>query len=86
MTTMNTEYHTIDGATFTATDATDLMTQLRAASFNPEKDLRSYCRATARASKMQTGKPHLQWPPDALVADMLASGLITTDEGQPDNP
>ena len=88
MTTMNTEYHTIDGATFTATDATDLMTQLRAASFNPEKDLRSYCRATARASKMQTGKPHRPWPPDALVADMLASGLITTDEEHPasDNP
>ena len=27
---MNTTYHTIDGATFTATDPTDLMTQLRA--------------------------------------------------------
>ncbi len=44
---------------------------------NPEKDLRSYCRATARASKMQTGKPHRPWPPDALVADMIASGLVT---------
>jgi hypothetical protein len=75
---MNTEYHTIDGATFIATDATDLMTRLRADSFNPEKDLRSYCRATARASKMQTGKPHCPWPPEALVADMLASGLVAT--------
>jgi hypothetical protein len=73
---MNTEYHTIDGAAFTATDATDLMTQLRADSFNPEKGLRSYCRATARASKMQTGKAHRPWPPEALVADMLASGLV----------
>ena len=73
---MNTKYHTIDGATFTATDATDLMTQLRADSFNPEKGLRSYCRATARASRMQTGKPHRSWPPDMLVADMLASGLV----------
>ncbi len=77
MTTMNTEYHTIDGATFTATDATDLMAQLRADSFNPEKDLRSYCRATARASKMQNGKPHRPWPPASLVEDMIASGLIT---------
>jgi hypothetical protein len=83
-----TTYHTIDGATFTATDATDLMSQLRQASFNPEKDLRSYCRATARASKMQNGKAHRPWPPDALVADMIASGLIATGEGQPasDNP
>ena len=76
---MNTEYHTIDGATFNATDTTDLMTQLRADSFNPEKDLRSYCRATARASKMQTGKAHRPWPPDTLVADMLASGLVATN-------
>ena len=76
---MNTEYHTIDGATFTATDATDLMTQLRADSFNPEADIEAYCRATARASKMQTGKPHRAWPPESLVADMLASGLITTE-------
>ena len=52
MTTMNTEYHTIDGATFTAADASDLMTQLRQDSFNPEADLPSYCRATAKASKM----------------------------------
>ena len=73
---MNTTYHTIDGAAFTATDATDLMSQLRQASFNPEKDLRSYCRATARASKRQNGKPHRPWPPDALVADMIASGLV----------
>jgi len=80
MTTMNTKYHTIDGATFSAADATDLMTQLRADSFNPEADLPSYCRATARASKMQTGKPHRQWPPKALVEDMLASGLIATGE------
>ena len=72
-----TTYHTIDGATFTATDATDLMSQLRQASFNPEKNPRSYCRATARASKMQTGKPHRPWPHDALVADMIASGLVT---------
>ena len=74
---MNTEYHTIDGAAFTATDTTDLMSQLRQASFNPEKNLRSYCRATARASRMQTGKPHRPWPPDSLVADMIASGLVT---------
>lgn len=63
--TMNTEYHTIDGATFSAADATDLMTKLRQDSFNPEADLPSYCRATARASKMQTGKPHRPWPPKA---------------------
>jgi hypothetical protein len=25
---------------------------------------------------MQTGKPHRSWPPDMLVADMLASGLV----------
>ena len=74
MTTMNTEYHTIDGATFSAADSTDLMTQLRRDSFNPGDDLPSYCRATARASKMQTGKPHRPWPPKALVEDMLASG------------
>ena len=84
MTTMNTEYHTIDGATFSAADATDLMTQLRADSFNPEDDLPSYCRATARASKMQTGKPHRAWPPKALVEDMLASGLIATGECHPE--
>lgn len=88
MTTMNTEYHTIDGATFNATDAADLMTQLRADSFNPEKDLRTYCRATAKASKMQNGKPHRAWPPAALVEDMIASGLIATGEGHPawENP
>ena len=80
---MNTTYHTIDGAKFTATDATDLMTQLRIDSFNPESDLPSYCRATARASKMQTGKRHRPWPPDALVADMMASGLIATGEQHP---
>ena len=74
---MNTTYHTIDGATFTATDPTDLMTQLRADSFNPEKDLKSYCRATARASKMQNGKAHRPWPPAALVEDLIASGLVT---------
>ena len=84
MTTMKTDYHTIDGATFSATDATDLMTQLRADSFNPEDDLPSYCRATARASKMQTGKPHRAWPPKALVEDMLASGLIATGERHPE--
>jgi hypothetical protein len=82
--TMNTEYHTIDGATFSAADATDLMTQLRADSFNPEDDLPSYCRATARASKIQTGKPHRSWPATALVEDMLASGLIATGECQSD--
>jgi hypothetical protein len=49
--TMNTEYHTIDGATFTATDPSDLMTKLRQDSFNPEADLPSYCRATARAPR-----------------------------------
>lgn len=81
---MNTEYHTIDGATFTATDPTDLMTKLRQDSFNPEADLPSYCRATAKASRMQTGKPHRQWPPDALVDDMLASGLIAIGQGDPE--
>jgi hypothetical protein len=77
---MTTTYHTIDGAAFTAADATDLMTQLRSDSFNPEADLKSYCRATARASKMQTGRKHRPWPPEALVEDMLASGLIATGE------
>lgn len=81
---MTTTYHTIDGATFIATDAPDLMTQLRVASFNPEKDLRCYCRATARASKMQTGKRHRPWPPDALVEDMLATGLVATSEARPE--
>jgi hypothetical protein len=71
-----TTYHTIDGATFTATDATDLMRQLRADSFNPQADLRDYCRATARASRMQTGKRHRSWPATALVGDMVASGLV----------
>jgi len=71
-----TTYHTIDGATFTATDATDLMRQLRADSFNPQANLRDYCRATARASRMQTGKRHHSWPSTALVADMIASGLV----------
>ena len=52
---MNTEYHTIENATLTATDATVLMTRLRQGSFNPEEDLMSHCRATARASRMQTG-------------------------------
>ena len=69
-------YHTIDGATFTAIDATDLMRQLRADSFNPQASLRDYCRATARASRMQTGKRHHSWP-GGLVEDMIASGLIT---------
>jgi len=73
MTTMNTEYQTIDGAT-------ELMNQLRADSFNPEEDLPGYCRATARASKIQTGKPHRAWPPQALVDDLLASGLISTTD------
>ncbi|MBP7948892.1 MAG: hypothetical protein KA004_04490 [Verrucomicrobiales bacterium] len=73
-----TTYHTTDGATFHAADATDFMTQLRQSSFNPEKDLRAYCRATAQASRMQNGKPHRPWPPEALVADMITSGLITT--------
>jgi len=82
--TMNTEYHTIDGATFSAADPTDLMTKLRRDSFNPEADLPSYCRATARASKMQTGKPHRAWPPKALVEDMLASGLIATGKRHPE--
>lgn len=83
MNTMNTDYHTIDGATFSASDASDLMTQLRADSFNPEADLPSYCRATAKASKMQTGKQHRSWPPKVLVEDMLASGLISTDKRHP---
>ena len=74
---MNTTYQTTDGATFTVADPTDLMTQLRADSFNPEPDLKSYCRATARASKMQTGKHHRPWPPAALVEDLAASGLVT---------
>jgi hypothetical protein len=74
---MNTEYRTIDGATFTAATPTDLMTQLRASSFNPQADLVEYCLATARACKMQTGEPHRKWPPAALVEDMIASGLIT---------
>ena len=76
---MNTTYHTIDGAVFTAADATDLMTRLRQDSFNPEADLRAYCRATARASKMQTGKPHRPWPPATLVEDLIASGLVTPE-------
>ena len=80
---MNTEYHTIDGATFAAADPTDLMEQLRADSFNPEADLSAYCRATASASKMQTGKPHRPWPPKALVEDMLASGLIANGKRHP---
>ncbi len=83
MITMNTEYHTIDGATFKATDPTDLMTQMRLDSFNPEADLPSYCRATARASKMQTGKPHRAWPPKELVEDLMASGLIATGKRHP---
>ena len=74
---MNTTYHTIDGARFTAVDPADLIAQFRAVSFNPERDLASYCRATARASRMQTGKPHRPWPVDALVADLIASGLVT---------
>ena len=74
---MNTEYHTIDGATFTASSPTDLMNQLRAASFNPQADLVEYCLATARACKMQTGETHRKWPPAALVEDMIASGLVT---------
>ncbi len=82
MNTMNQQYHTIDGATFSAADATDLMTQLRADSFNPEADLAAYCHATAKAAKMQTGKPHRPWPPDDLVEDMLSSGLITLGECQ----
>ena len=81
---MNTTYHTIDGATFIATDPTDLMTQLRADSFNPEKDLKSYCRATARASKMQNGKVHRPWPPAALVEDLIASGLIANGKCHPE--
>ena len=84
MTTMNTEYRSIDGATFAAADASDLTPQPRADSFNPEADLPSYCRATARASKMQTGKPHRAWPPKALVEDMLASGLIATGKRHPE--
>jgi hypothetical protein len=72
-------YRTTDGAAFHAADATALMTQLRESSFNPEKDLRSYCRATARACRMQTGRLHRAWPPEDLVTDMTASGLITTE-------
>lgn len=83
LTNMSTAYHTIDGATFVAEDPTDLMTQLRAASFNPEDDLSSYCRATARASKIQTGKAHRAWPPKALVEDMIRSGLIATGKRHP---
>ena len=73
MITMNTEYHTIDGATFKATDPTDLMTQMRLDSFNPEADLPSYCRATARASKLQTGKP----APDPMPSSKL--GIFRMD-------
>ena len=72
-------YKTADGATFHAADATGLLTLLRESSFNPEKDLRSYCRATARACRMQTGKPHRSWPPEDLLADMISSGLVSTD-------
>jgi hypothetical protein len=59
------------------------MEQLRADSFNPEADITAYCRATARASKMQTGKSHRPWPPKALVEDMIASGLIATGKRHP---
>lgn len=71
-----TTYKTVDGASFTATDAADLMRQLRLDSWNPEDSEEAYCVATARACKMQTGKPHRDSPPEALVEDMIASGLI----------
>jgi hypothetical protein len=84
MKTVNvTTYQTIDGATFPAVSPTDLMRKLRAASFNPDADLRGYCRATARASKMQTGKEHRRWPAAALVEDMIASGLVNIQPQQP---
>ena len=55
---MNTECNTIDCATFTATVSTDLITQFGQDSFNPAKDLRSYCCATSRVSMI--GKSHRQ--------------------------
>jgi hypothetical protein len=72
-----TTYTTIDGATFVANDATDLMEQFRADSFNPGPDLKSYCKATARAAKIQCGERHRSWPPSLLVADLISSGLVS---------
>ena len=82
---MNTEYHTIDGATFSATDATDLMTQLRQRQLQPGNRPASPTAAPPPGHpRCRPAKPHRPWPPNALVEDMLASGLIAIGKRHPE--
>jgi len=70
-------YLSIDGAVFTATTSHELMSELRSHSWNPEKDLNAYCKATAKAAKLQTGKTFRASPPEALAEDLECAGLLT---------
>ena len=73
-------YRTNDGAHFSAGSARELMEKLRADSWNPENSLEDYVLATARASALYNGKQHRSDSPEALVEDLLASGLMVVEE------
>jgi hypothetical protein len=70
------KYQSIDGATFEASTPEELIATLRADSWNPEKTLEAYIKATAKAAKMQTGKAHRATSCAALAEDLEASGLL----------
>ncbi len=78
--TMNTtqqHYLSVDGAIFKAASLTGLIEALRADSWNPERDLATYCTLTAKAAKLQTGKKFRASPPEALATDLISAGLLT---------
>jgi hypothetical protein len=74
-------FRTRDGLEFQGATAREAAEALRAASWQPERDLREWMRRTAAAARLQTGRAVRHHNPDVFLADLESAGLIERVDG-----
>lgn len=74
---MATLYRTLDGATFEADSAEELVDRLRADSRTPTASRAAFMREAAVRARVQTGHVVRAGDAAAFVADLIVAGLLT---------
>ena len=69
-------YQTNDGEKFEATDATDLIGQMRQVAFKKEDDVRAFMAKVAETVTDMTGYPIGSGSPEELVDDLIKTGYL----------
>lgn len=72
-----TQYRWHDGFTFDAADASQVIATLRKGATYPEHTFDEYLDRLAFRAGEYSGKPHRNTSAEALVADLIESGMLT---------